>query len=62
MHLNVSDLAREDALNDIGPVETVHAVCAHHTCLRVQDLTRVLTDQLALSKTDLELSHEVAVA
>ena len=62
MHLDVRDLAREDALNDIGPVETIHAVRAHHTCLRAQDLTRVLYDQLTLAKADLHLSHEVPIA
>jgi hypothetical protein len=47
----VSNLAGEDALHDICAVEAIHAVCAQHSTLSLQDFAIGLIDVLSVVKS-----------
>ena len=60
-HLQVRDLTREDALNDVCSVKTVHAVRAHHTDLSARNGACLRIDQLSLTKSNLHISHKMSI-
>ena len=40
----MSDLPREDTLDDVGAIEAIHAISAHHTCLNLGDAASLAVD------------------
>ena len=61
VELLVSDLPREDTLDDVSSVEAVHAVCPHDTSLSAQDPASCRINVLSLVKGHIHLSHEVTI-
>lgn len=61
MKLHVSNLPREDTLDDISAIKTVHAVGAHNSFLSRNDSTCLAVDQLSLSEANVKICHEVTV-
>ena len=57
----MGNLTREDALDDVGAIEAVHAVCAHDTYLSALDATCLTINQLSLTEANVELGHEVSI-
>ena len=60
--LYVRNLSRENRLNHICSVKTIHAVCAHDADLGLLDFACGVVNELALSKTNLHFCHEIAIA
>ena len=60
--LYVSNLARENRLDDVCSIEAIHAVGAHDADLGLHDFAGRIVNELALSKTNLHFCHKVAIA
>lgn len=61
-HLNVSNLPREDSLNDIGAIEAIHTISSHHTYLPAFNTARLSIDEFSLPKANFHLSDEMPIA
>ena len=57
--LLLHNFARENTLDHIRPVETVHAVCAHHPRLVAFNKTGLFRNISSLTKTYMHFAHEM---
>ena len=58
----MGDLPGKDTLDDVGAIEAIHAVSAHHTCLYLGDAASLAVDKLSLTEANIEIGHEEAMA